>query len=955
MISIAAKFTKKPLALAVTTVLATWQAAAVAQEDDVNQPSVPQPTFEEAAGGESIDEVVVTGRFISSSQQLVNERMNDAFSTDLLGEDTIARLGDSTVAAALRRIPGLSLVQDKFVYIRGLGERYSSTTLNGAQIPSPDLTRNVIPLNVFPTSIVESLRVQKSYSPAISANFGGGAVDIRTKGIPDTFTVKIETGIGYADINPSNVNTYPGGGDDEWGADDGTRELSQTILDGLDAFQGNPSVNNIAASLRRAGSQVGPAELDFQAQTLNREMAVALNRDIGIQSESVDPDWELRASVGNRHDIGTDWTFGYSLGGSYETETRWRRTTTAAFGVPDEQNGIREESTRSVNIAGTLNLGVTFLDDHEISTTSLFLRNTDDETEVFDYFNENRFRSSGRGVREYRFEWEEREMTTNQVNGTHYIGSNTRSRFGFVDSIASFFRLPEETQVSWFYSDSEATTDIPNRVQIDSFTTNDIATGAVLTEAVQLTSAAADYRFTDLTDEVEDYGWSAMIPFEFGSNYVEVSGGGGNSQKARVYKQSQFSLGFLEVDDQSVLEGPLNEVFSDENILGTVPDPDPTNPVPGAEAYVNNAVFDRQGANTNSYLAATKTANMWGKVDWTYADTWRFAAGARWEDYRQVGLPWNPFSYSITNPQVTNDPDELAKAVFADDEIYPAVAVTYMSDFWAETFQLRLGYSETTVRPDLREITESSYVDPITDNLVRGNSSVVPSDVENIDLRAEWFFGNGDNFTVTVFDKQITNPIEFFEIPASDTTIAREILNADSASIQGGEVEFLKELGFLGGWGDMFFIQGNFTYQWDRELNPGDGGGDVSCEQRDDQGNVVANDCKLSGASESMVNFMIGFDSPNSKHTASLIFNRFSERLFAFGRFGPDAFEQPFESLDFTYFWYPTDTITFKFKAQNLLDDSIEIVRTDDSLGKTVTVFEEKPGIVFSAALSWGF
>ena len=74
-----------------------------------------------------IEEVVVTGRFISSSQQLVNERMNDAFATDLLGEDTIARLGDSTVGAALRRVPGISLVDDKYVYIRGLGERYSAS------------------------------------------------------------------------------------------------------------------------------------------------------------------------------------------------------------------------------------------------------------------------------------------------------------------------------------------------------------------------------------------------------------------------------------------------------------------------------------------------------------------------------------------------------------------------------------------------------------------------------------------------------------------------------------------------------------------------------------------------------------------------------------------------------------------------------------------------------------
>ena len=216
-----AKTNKKLSATAIAAVLVSWHGLALGQEE----PAVPEPVIEEQAAGESVDEVVVTGRFISSSQQLINERMNDAFATDLLGADTISRLGDSTVASALRRVPGLSLVQDKFIYIRGLGERYSSTTLNGAQIPSPDLTRNVIPLNVFPTSIVDSLRVQKSYSPAISANFGGGAVDIRTKGIPEAFTVKIEAGIGYNDINPSSINTYPGGGDDEFGTDDGTRSL----------------------------------------------------------------------------------------------------------------------------------------------------------------------------------------------------------------------------------------------------------------------------------------------------------------------------------------------------------------------------------------------------------------------------------------------------------------------------------------------------------------------------------------------------------------------------------------------------------------------------------------------------------------------------------------------------------------------------------------------------------
>jgi hypothetical protein len=174
----------------------------------------------------AIDEVVVTGRFISASQQIANERITDASITDLIDSDTIQRLGDSTVGAALRRVPGISLVADKFVYIRGLGERYSSTSLNGAQIPSPDLTRNVIPLDVFPTSIVQSLRVQKAWSADLPANFGGGSVDIRTKGVPDGFNFKLEFGSGYNTLSGGKDGlTYAGGGDDWLGTDDGTRAL----------------------------------------------------------------------------------------------------------------------------------------------------------------------------------------------------------------------------------------------------------------------------------------------------------------------------------------------------------------------------------------------------------------------------------------------------------------------------------------------------------------------------------------------------------------------------------------------------------------------------------------------------------------------------------------------------------------------------------------------------------
>jgi TonB-dependent receptor len=886
--------------------------------------------FPASAQDDGIEEVVVTGRYISSSQQLVNERMNDAFATDLLGDDAITRLGDSTVAAALRRVPGLTLVQDKYVYIRGLGERYSQSTLNRAQIPSPDLTRNVIPLNVFPTSIVESLRVQKTWSADLPANFGGGAVDIRTKSIPDSLTFKFEAGIGSNSESPSQILTYNGGGNDNLGSDDGTRAYPDAIHAGVVNYQGNPNVNTILNFLQGQD----PTATLYDAQSENRALALALNRNIGLTTTSADPDYTIRSSLGTRIDLGTDWQAGVNVGASYETDWRLRRTRTASFGLPEEQNGVREESTRGVNIAGTLNLGLKYLEDHEVSTTSLFLRNTDDETEVFDYFNENRPLSSGRGFRDYRLQFEERNMMTHQIQGVHYFGAETRERFPLIGKLVR--RLPEETRFDWFYSTSTAKTEIPNQVAVASETFTDSVTGAVISESVRLGSSAADFRFTNLNDEVDNYGWGATLPLEFANSYVELSAGWAHARKARDYWQAQFSIGYLNVADPSVLQGSLDEVFSDRNILADSPDPDPTNPLPGSRVYSNNVVFDRQGTNSNSYLAATMTDSIWGMVDWTIQDTWRVALGARWEDYRQLAVDWNPYGFSLANPQVTTDIDVLASGTFKEDRVYPSAGITYIGDLWAETFQLRFGFSETAIRPDLREITDSSYIDPITGDLVRGNPGVVPSDLRNFDIRAEWYFSSGDNLSATLFHKDLTNPIEFFEIPASDTTIAREIVNASSATVTGIEFEALKELSFLGEPFDLFFVQGNLTLQ-DSELVAGP------------NANVPTNPVrKLSGASDYVANLTIGFDSPNSVHSASLIYNVFGERLYVAGRNGaPDGFEQPFNSLDFTYFWYPSDRITVKAKAQNLLGEVISIERAG------VVTFEEDPGSTIALSFSW--
>jgi TonB-dependent receptor len=282
------------------------------------------------------------------------------------------------------------------------------------------------------------------------------------------------------------------------------------------------------------------------------------------------------------------------------------------------------------------------------------------------------------------------------------------------------------------------------------------------------------------------------------------------------------------------------------------------------------------------------------------------------------------------------DLDTLSAAAFADDDYFPSVSLVYMGDWLAETFQLRLSISETAIRPDLREVTDASYQDPVTNELVNGNPDVVPSTVENIDLRAEWFFANGNNLTISLFNKEIADPIEYFESPASDTNTARSIVNAAETSIQGLEIDGVLALGFVGGWAEGYFIQGNVTFQ-DTET--------VAGANADAPTNNVR---PATGASDYVVNMMLGFDSMDGRHSANVLYNVFGERLYVAGRLGaPDGYEQPFHSLDVNYSFYPTDNWTVKLKVQNLLDESIEIERAG------VVTFAENPGMAVALKVKY--
>jgi TonB-dependent receptor len=873
------------------------------------------------------DEVIAVGRLRSSAVDVVVERLEQEVVSDFLGAAQISRTGDSTVSLALRRVPGLTLVNDQYIYVRGLGERYSSTQLNSAYVPSPDLTRNVLPLDIFPAEIIEALAVQKGYSPDMPAAFGGGNVNIITRSIPERPVVSVEVQSGYNSESSDDGITYVGGHDDSLGTDDGTRALPDAIWDARQEYLGNITATGIYNGLTRDGNVHTFAE----AEAINRNLATSLYRNIDFQNESLSPDAGLEAAFGNSWYLGDteQWRVGALNLLSYDNTWRNRERVVRNVLNPSQEYFVEDRTTNQVTATGVLNLGLSFGNDHQVSTNSLYLRNTEDKASVAAGHTFNFQQASGRGFRDYRIRFEERNLRSNQIRGHHVVGADTVDILPFLDN-----RVFNGLTYDWYYSESTVETDIPSEILISGEDQVNPQTGEFISTSLRRTSSAANYRYTDLQDEVESYGWDLMKPVRAGNADIEVSGGWDYSRKAREYLQNELTLGTTAAAAVPILTGTPGTVLTDANIL---------NPI-------NQFGLSIGGIGTESYLAAQTIEGAYLKFDALFSEAWRLSGGMRWEQFQQVSLPidtleFDPRVGQSGVPTNSANPDDNAAAllplVFMEDDVYPALSLTYMHPgFWAETFQLRFGASETVARPDLREISDATYIDPLTDARVSGAPGLQTSPISNYDIRAEWFFDSGDNFTLSLFHKDIESPIETAEGAGSDNNVFVTFINADSAEVSGLEVEWFKNLATFGDrwgrWIEPFFFSGNLTLG-ESNLIVGDVGLDLTNPER-----------PMTGHSEYVANLQLGFDSSNGAHSWSLVYNTFGERVFFAGRGGAeDVYEQPFDSLDLIYTYYPTDHLSFKFRFQNILDEKLELEQSG------IVILEQNVGTTAKIDIKW--
>ncbi|MBY6016835.1 TonB-dependent receptor [Halomonas denitrificans] len=846
---------------------------------------------EAGADNQKVEVISVVGRLQRAASEVVEERREIPYVADLMGADQIARTGDSDAAAALRRVTGLTLRNGQFIYVRGLGERYSSTSLNGAQVPSPDPTRSVIPMDLFPAAIIQSLSVQKAASPANPATFGGGHVDIRTKAIPNDFFIKFSVGGQYNTNNGDDRLTYPGGDDDWQGRDDGTRALPQSVSDAFASY-GGISVTDIFRVVQDAD----------QAVAINRGLALDMNRNMTLQEKSTNPGFRGSLSVGHNLDLDDsgDWRFGF-VGGTYyknQTDNYSQREAELANAEGDLNASANVRgSEQIVQWSGMWNMGLEWTDDHKLSTHTTYLSDTSDDVritleETLDTINEDR------ALEVHSVDYEERTLISNQISGQH------------------FFPYLWDIEANWQYTDARARRQAPNELAYTYSVLQD-DNGAITDRAMAKRSDAAVYRYSDLKDDTENYGFDLMLPLYIGDAELKLKGGYEYLERARTSYSTRLAFDASRYQTDNLV-GDFDEVFSDANI---------SNPDNGF------ALLDTT-SETDDYIAAQMIDAGFGEFDLNWADTFRITGGARYEDFRQVMLPLTPDG-EISDEGGRNDVLDYSTA---EDGWYPSLSATWIMN---DEMQLRLAYSKTLVRPDLREVAPVRFKDPVTGFDMIGNADLNSSDIQNLDVRWEWYMESGSNLSVGAFYKDLEAPIESVQVVTEQDTLLT-FQNAENGEIYGLETEFHQELGFINEgsaiW-DGLFVSGNLTLS-DSEITIAP------------SGNINPTNSKrrMTGHSEWVANLQLSFDSPDNLHAATLVYNVFGERIAYAGSAGlDDVLEQPFHSLDFTYSVYPIDQMAVKFKAKNILGQETEYQQE----GKEV--FWKEPGTEFTLTFAFEF
>jgi hypothetical protein len=682
----------------------------------------------------ALNAVTITADYKKTSvEALYAKQKNNTAITDGISAEQIARTPDKNIGETLKRVSGVSVLENKYVIVRGLGERYNGTMMNGQVMPSTELNRKQFSFDIIPTTMVDNVTIYKTINPDKSAEFGGGLIEVNTKSIPTENSLNITFGESYNDkTTGKNFTGQSIGTRNYFGSAGNDRTLFgrtywKSAADIRAYYKANGSDAKLFTNNWKLYNYSPPVSPNFQA-SLARVISLKNNDQIGfIASASYRNTWQISDVLSGRN--------GYT--GSDKNDE--------LYGFTGKRYGF------TTNIGGIVGAGYTN-QQFKISLQSIYLRTYDQQLLLGTGQKDDYGQAVG-----YIDLTTQTQLWQNQLKGEKAFGTNGLKLDWLLSYAAIDRQKPDNHQMDAHYIGSA--TDNPDNPASD-FSISDPRSNL---EKGVLRSWSRSLE--------KNLGWNLdlTIPIKFDLLKTAINNtlktGYAGWRKDRLFWVVNTGSNFSSSDPQ-----PLSQVF-DQNLH------------PGGSIYINGFGDDYQ------HKAALHAG--YAMLDSKIGDKFRLTGGVRGEyyDLNSVNTLLDRFSkiQSQQNHDLTDYSDLYGKE--PKFNLFPSAALTYGL---TKKMNLRLSYAKSIIRPDLRELSFFQEYDYELGGIYQSQSPIRSTKIDNFDFRYEWYPSAGDILSFSLFYKKTQHPMEIYDL--GNRTY--ELRNDLAAKNRGIELEARKSFAF---------------------------------------------------------------------------------------------------------------------------------------------------------------
>lgn len=853
-----------------------------------------------------LQEVVVTGKAIRTTEAaLMTIKKKAPAMLDGISSARMQLTGDATAVEAAKRVTGVSIEGGKYVYVRGLGDRYSKTTLNGVDIPGLDPDRNTIQMDIFPTSLIDNLVVSKNFTADMPADFTGGLLNIETKDFPEEKLVSASVSLGYnPQMNLTNdFLTYDGGGTDFLGFDDGSRALPNG-----------------------AGRANIPTPISGNSSEEVGQFIRSFNPELGARRETSFLDYSASVSLANQLTLNNEkeGKLGYILSLSYRNDYTYyddvfygeyqRVTDPADYEMIYANDQFGQLGEQSILIGGLAGLAYK-TQRSKYRLTAMRLQNGEKRAGQFVIDNNgDAIGQSGFIALSDNLEYNQRSLTNFLLNGTHVLGD-------------------KGWEVDWRTAATISTSDDPD-IRKTAFTVSPVDTNFV---AGAGGNPSRIWRYLDEVNLVGKVDVTKQYTFR-GEN-ARLKFGGAYTFKERDYEILFYDVQFF--GGSTSFDPKPNDVLVDENLF------------PTGNIYYQSG---NNIPNPNQYNSTVSNTGVYVSNEADLFPGLKTIVGIRAENYvqRHTGRDQRFSSGDMGGNNLENE------KVLDDLDFFPSVNLIYSLQ---EEQNLRAAYSRTIARPSFKELSFAQILDPVTNRIFNGSlfslggwdGNLVATRIDNIDLRWELFMEGGQIFSVSGFYKRFDQPIELVRLPQAATSAEFQPRNVGDGQLFGLEFEVRKSLNFIAPALADFSFSGNVTVvesqidMTDAEFN--------NRQLFEREGQTIENTRQMAGQAPYVINAGLTYGNRDNGIDAGLFYNVKGETLQIVGTgLYPDVYFQPFHSLNFSFNKKlgAEQNTTLDFGINNILNDEVESFY--QSFEATPQVFNRvNPGVSVSVGISHKF